>query len=412
MKGMPQNGLLSRPALPWARAGLRSALACGAYLLWLVTSILGGTLVGAPVYDGLQKGVSAICLAVLALAELVEPRRLPGLPLLLGLLALVAAVRLGSGQLALLYPLAFAVGLRDEPFERVARLTVAATLVTCLAVAACSQLGVVRDYVWDAGTRARHGLGFLYCTYPSHYLFNVTTLAVLLLRGRLGPAWALALLAANLAVYALTDSKAPFVLAVLLVAGALAVRRGGPGRARAACSLAMGLFVALPCAILALAVLYDPASGWMAALNDLLSNRLQQSHATMFRYGVAPFGQELDLVGKGLDASGALAPVAGRDTNYVDSSYLYLLVHYGPVALVAAVACFLAVCRQAARTQDGFLGVALCALALHSLLDPQLLMLQYSTLVLLAANTAFLARGLAAAPEGPGAERRRPWPGP
>lgn len=277
---------------------------------------------------------------------------------------------------------------------KVGAITVA---VAVTAVMVASQLGIVEDYMFPRGGGVfRHGLGFLYCTFPSHYLLSVV-LAYLYLRGkRLGWLEYLPILAANFAIYILTDSRNSFLLVLLVVACSVALRFNVFQlicRSGLMGGLIRWAFVACAALCIVATVAYDGDSEAWTRANSVLSNRLEQTQASLYRYGVTPFGSDITFLTNGLviTEDGAVDDETVKedgDTNFVDSSYMNILIRLGAVSLIASVALMTAGCWRAVFGGDLMLQFCLAVTALHSIVDTQMLELPYNLLLIVAFNSA------------------------
>ena len=101
------------------------------------------------------------------------------------LLATSAIAFLKSDVFFPVYTVLFIICGRKFRFREIAKCALAAmTFSVVLCIGACL-IGVTPDHIWvqNAGTRVRHGLGFRYATYASHYLLY-TWLLVLYLKER------------------------------------------------------------------------------------------------------------------------------------------------------------------------------------------------------------------------------------
>lgn len=74
--------------------------------------------------------------------------------------------------------------------------------------------------------------------------------------------------------------------------------------------------------------------------------------------------------------------MAYKDYNYVDSSYLQIVLTYGIVILLLLLIAYALLGREIVREQDWYLGIALVMSALHSIFDPQFLWMQYNIFLL------------------------------
>lgn len=277
--------------------------------------------------------------------------------------------------------------------RRAVALALVVTSVIVVVTVVSSQLGVIDDYLWlrADGEQVRHGLGFLYCTFPAHYLFFMTTAYSYLRRGDLRLAECVVIVLLDVYFYALTDSRNPFALTLLFLAAVMCLRVGrlrrllSEGRWRYALCGVFALFAALS---LVATVAYDPSTPLWSRANDVLSGRLAQTSASLDRYGIQPFGREVELAGNGLlvrEDGASRTEGEGVDVNFVDNAYMSSLIRCGVFPTLLTLSMMTSVCWGAARRRDPVLLAACAFTAVHALVDPQMLELNYNLLLLAAA---------------------------
>lgn len=261
-----------------------------------------------------------------------------------------------------------------------------ALAVSVLVVVGSSQIGLIQDHLFlRADGSVRHGLGFLYCTYLSHYYFNLV-LAYLYLRGR-APRWYeyAMILTINLLIYISTDSRNSFLLVLLVVVCDALIRSGLVDRimqSRVVKLVIKWCFVLCAAASIAATVAYSGSSSIWREANSLLSNRLEQTQESLEKYGITPLGQKIAFQGNGLimTEQGALEDEfvdSSADSNFIDSSYMNILIRLGIISLLLTITMMTSGCFAAVSEGDYSLQLCLVFTALHALLDPQLLELPY-----------------------------------
>lgn len=275
---------------------------------------------------------------------------------------------------------------RKIDFSTIALVAIVTIASISFLVVILSQLGIILDYIWDQGTRNRHGLGFLYCTTLSHLLLNVALLWIFLRRDDLKAAEIVTILVIDFFIFFFTDSKNSFLLVILALCLWFLLHIAWnkiPGRITQPL-LGQWVFPVFAVLSLIVSIAFDPTYPWWDWLNNALANRLSQTHSALLEYGVMPFGQELFLVGNGLTPDGVMEQTTGYfDTNFVDNSFMYILIHLGWIAFVATVAMLFLLGKRATKTGDEYLTLALFVMALHAIFDPQLISPVYNTFLFL-----------------------------
>lgn len=353
------------------------------WLVWRVFSISVLTFPdGSPVHTAIHYG----SLAVLLLAAAFGRKRPVHAIVALVLFVLGAVVYLQSGDAILVDLAVILYACSLFPLRWVMKIATIIVASTVAVVVIMSQVGLARDYLWPRGDgTVRHGLGFLYCTYVSHYYLNLV-LSYLYLRGdKLKWIEYVPIIAIDSIIYFLTDSRNSFLLVLFAVVLSIGIRFEPIKRlvrGRAMRSAVCGVFVLCAALSIAATVAYDGNSPTWRNMNSLLSNRLEQTQVSFHRYGVTPFGREITFLGNSIivtEEGIVELKAAGLpgDLNYVDCSYMNVLIRLGVLALLAAIAMLTAGCLQAVAGDCLVLQIGLVVTALHSLVDPQLLELPY-----------------------------------
>lgn len=275
---------------------------------------------------------------------------------------------------------------RNIDFKKIAITSIGIISIFSLIVVVLSLFGVINDYVWDPGTRNRHGFGFLYCTTLSHLFLTVSLLWIFLRRSALMLVEILGILTIDILIFIFTDAKNSFILVILTLALWLFLRVSKGRFASKKVLSISGAWIFPVLAILSLIcfLAFNPSSEFWNIVNHALANRLAQTQATLFTYGVLPFGQEIELVGNWLTPEGVMEISTGSfDTNFVDNSYMHILIYMGWVALAAVIFALFRLGKWAANTNNKYLTLCLCVIALHAVLDTQLIEPVYNTFLFL-----------------------------
>ena len=180
--------------------------------------------------------------------------------------------------------------------------------------------------------------------------------------------------------YVLTDTKNAFAITTLAIIAALFLKvwNGRFGK---------GLFVFLikditilgTCLMGGLVYLYDKSEFVSTTVNELLTNRLSLSYEGVQNYGIHLFGRAIEWIG------GTVYYDTETDFgsyNYVDSSYIQILLSYGIIFLIVLLIGYHLLGKRIVEQQEWYLGLVIVLSAAHSMFDPQLLWLQYDVFVL------------------------------
>ncbi len=276
---------------------------------------------------------------------------------------------------------------RRIPFERIARFTIPVCAVTLVAVILCAELGLCTNMVTQSDGRIRDYLGFRYVLYPGIIMTNLTLLAVYLRQDRLKWWEGLGLLLASFLVYLATDSRMNFLLAVLALLLAVFLKRK-PGflehrpafRKASAFSFLFWALISIP-----LMLFFTKDSFILHTLDNLLSNRLYLANFDYKVLGIHLFGSpDFQMTGSGLDLDGKV--YAGY-YNYLDNLYVQILIVYGVVLFVLALALITHVMwKLADQDKRGYLLGIFVLLALQAFIQDSFWFLWYNTFLFVLAD--------------------------
>ncbi len=129
--------------------------------------------------------------------------------------------------------------------------------------------------------------------------------------------------------------------------------------------------------MISLTILYDEGSSFLVRLNALLTGRLQLGHTAIDTYGIKSFGTAFTMVGAG----GTTALPLGYD--FVDSSYIMILVRYGAIVLAALFIQYIWMEKKAIKAGLKKLAWAAALIAVHSVIEHHLLELTFNLLLVL-----------------------------
>lgn len=247
-------------------------------------------------------------------------------------------------------------------------------------VVACSLNGVIENQIFMQGERVRYGLGFLYCSYTSHYLLLFLML-YLAISKKIRWYETVLLLAINVIGFRATDTKTD-ILSLVLMVMVLIILRVFEKKKTCMNIIAYGVLL-IPFLFWAfsiwLAVAYDGASDLWLTLDQILNNRLHLGHQAFLDYPPQMFGQKIRWIG-----GSALTknPELFWYYNYVDNNYLSITLQRG--VLFAFFMC-LAYGRAAylsIRTNQMALAAGLIVFMVIGLVNPEMRNLLYNTFLL------------------------------
>lgn len=243
-----------------------------------------------------------------------------------------------------------------------------------------SRIGLFLDYVPASKDRIRHFLGYGWTTTAPILFLFVTFCYIYLKNGKLKLWDTLLLLAVNTYFYVMTNTRFSFLVAVasILVFGLFSgfIERGRLISKNKNISLGIPFLCAFfSCGIHAL---YNENSEFWRNMNDLLSQRLWLGHDAIEKYGYTLFGQPIEWIGYSFWSK------EPKFYNYVDCSYLQLVLEYGIILLVLILILYGSLLVFAWERKQYCLYWIVIFILLFSITEPRLLNLSFNPFILLA----------------------------
>ena len=268
--------------------------------------------------------------------------------------------------------------------RRVILMSCVITGVFLFFTAAFSEIGITENYLFDVEfERPRYGLGFSWATIGPTLLFFFS-LQYIYLRKEYFRIWeAVIIEAVNVYMYLRTDTNLPFLLLSAFLV--FFVVQGLFKNHWRALRHLKWLYYVLPVLIcgltVALYILINYRSeGWINLwyeINDVLNNRLIYGRKAVMDYGWTLFGQQIEWVGSTITGQTGVY-------NYVDCSYIRILLDQGIVFLIAVLAVYTRMMVRAVKAGDFWLVFIVIIVLIHSFTEPRLMDLTFNVIPLLA----------------------------
>ena len=115
-----------------------------------------------------------------------------------------------------------------------------------------------------------------------------------------------------------------------------------------------------------------------------LTGRLLYGSMAIEEYGIKPFGDNIIFTGQ--RAEGELEEL---EYNYVDSSYLKILINYGPFMLIAILIFLILLTRYSFNKKDYYLLSIILVIELYCFMDSFLFCIELNPYLLLLCNIIY-----------------------
>lgn len=251
--------------------------------------------------------------------------------------------------------------------------------------------GCIPDLVYrQAGAMIRHSFGIVYPTdFAAHVAFLVLA-GWVLYGGTCAPLFACCALGLAVFTYYYCRAKCSVIILVLcalsMIYVSLTEKYSGKSRllnlfSRWTDNALTWVMTACAVMIICLAYFYNNSNAWAEAFNRLLNNRLLLGRQAMNDYGITWFGTAFDQIGYGGGTVWSSTQI--HNYNFVDSSYVLILVRYGAASLLALCARYVWMEKKALRNGCRRLAFAAALVAAHSVIEHHLPEICYNLFLIL-----------------------------
>ena len=327
----------------------------------MVRIIAYGLVCAKIMLDFLEKGYSKKELAVIVAV---------------GILFLISAYVTKDKNLLIYW--VFIVAAHDMDFQDIIKWSLWVHIGALMFVIGSCYVGILENRIFGLmyGIRIRDSLGFQYTTTGSNFFFYIILMWVYWRKSKITWPEVAVLIAGNLYLFSKTDTKNAFALGMLAIIGTVVLKYIPYLREykKIYSVLAVGIVPALSAGIISISIKYDQAILWMDKFNRLISGRLDLGKSGYLNYGLRLFGQKIEWIGG--------EPGEGIVYNFVDSSYMQMLLNFGPIILGLILAGLILIGIFIAVRKDTYFLLVFVLFAVHSTFDPQLVWIGYNSFLL------------------------------
>lgn len=300
-------------------------------------------------------------------------------------LACICLVLYSSGSINPFFWLLLIAGSRNIKFEKILKVYLAINVTIVLLAFCASSLDVIENLRYKTEKRGiRNSFGIIYPTdFGAHIFFMFLTFCYLKGEKLKYYHYGITILAAAL-VYSFSnarlDSGCTLALALLFALGNWIVHSRKVSWniktlwERGWNKLGMWVMPILSVFSIGITVIYQRNSSAWQALNEIVSNRLELGRRGIDEYGWSLFGQPLTLVGFG----GSV----GEQSNYnfVDCSYVYMLLRHGILFVVLMVVIFAICCYK--NRHDRYFLYAIALVSVNCMIAHHIIQIEYNPFAL------------------------------
>ena len=269
--------------------------------------------------------------------------------------------------------------------EKMIKCAFATRTVIWLFTLFCALTGIIEDYVRVEEARIRHFLGFDYVTLGFAHFLYLFLQFLFLKKGKLRLREYAVLMTINFLLYYWTKTRFPFVLTICILTFFLFYSRWfsrGILLKKLKWVFVLSPFMMALISVWA-AFSYNASNIWWSKLDLILSGRLYFSQQGLLTYGITLWGQPIKWQGSSLQTLWN-----GYETvyNYVDCSYLQILLNYGLVVLFLVLVFYALLIKKSIKEGEYYLTWIILFILLHSMTEPFLISMGYNPFILLFAT--------------------------
>lgn len=280
-------------------------------------------------------------------------------------------------QMLVLYTLIF-MAADDMDSNLIIKISLVTQLLILFISVGSAVSGLIEDVVWEPEVRARHFLGFDWVTTSAILALFAELEFVYLKKGKLNMFSYLVMIVFNGWLYVMTNSRMAFSMSVVFLTFFYFTGKKNSGNA--IINRFPHCFTLFPAGIALFAVLlhvnYQETWKFYWELNQILSNRLILGRDAFQKYGLTLFGTSIKWVGNSVDGIDGVY-------NYVDCSYLQILLEYGIVILALILVLYSLIIYSAYRQKKYYLCWIIVFILVFCVTEPRLIKLAFNPFLLL-----------------------------
>lgn len=296
------------------------------------------------------------------------------------LLLLSVVVSKFSGKRDLVYLVLLLGALRGIDIRFILKCYLIVQLILMAVIVSSALLGKITNVeIYRSKTKMRYALGYDYPSVTMTFVFFVIAAYVWLKQSYANWLVLITMGIGTIWIYRVTDARMGFFASLVILLFVLTISefgkkislqksRFGSMLGKVAAFFNDTLVFWLLGAMIVFCFLYPDASIAKLA-NKILNKRVQYGANALETYGVPVFGQVIEWVGFGGEYSGKIPK--GIKYNFVDCSYLQILLQYGMVWTLLTLVSISALLRKARKRKNWYQLFLLWMIVLYCFMEPR-----------------------------------------
>ncbi len=331
-------------------------------------------------YRGLKCVCAVICLVIVIIKFFSKIYNKQAIIAYILLAAVVAVTAYYSKNIANVWYFAIFAAAYKEDAKKTITISVIVTAIMMAVIIGCSYTEIGIDYIFDAEERARHGLGFGWTT-TSPILFLFLSMEYLYIRGRKMKIFEYAILEA-IAVYFYVMTNTRFTFAVTTLVIVIMCIEGMQKNSWRIWRRLKWFWLCVPMMLcilcLAMYIFYDRENSAWQFINNLMGSRLTIGQNVINSVEYTWFGQYIHWNGY------SIADPEAYYYNYVDCSYIQIMLQYGFTFLAATAAIYTNAIYNSIKANKYNMTFILVVILAFSVMEPRLMNMMFNVFPLAA----------------------------
>lgn len=284
-------------------------------------------------------------------------------------IALLFVISVKAESVTILFNFWFIFTAKDYPKEKLMRFVIAFQVLIMTAVVAGCMMGFLEDWIYMQDNRVRHSLGYGYPNALPSIYFYVVLASCYLLRKRFTVLHFAVFQILNYIIFYYTKTRTAFALTALALFVFLFLRVYGKTLRDNKWNRLVYVHSVWIIALLSIlaCLAYNPSSSLWIRLDAFVNNRLRLGHDALLVNRLTLFGQKIQWYGFG--GYGYTFMEMEGEYNYVDCSYVKILLDNGIIMLFLAVLGYAYAANEEMKKGNRYFCVALLFANLYSIVE-------------------------------------------
>lgn len=255
-------------------------------------------------------------------------------------------------------------------------------LFLTIMIAVASRIGLVSDWMYNIEGRNRHSLGYVYPSYIASIFFYMVLAYMYIRKEKLHLLETIMIGVLNCIIFVLTDSKTSFVLSFLAIVVFFVLKYYKKELKNNLISKLLYSYSVFGIAIISIVtcIVYNDENNFLVKINSFINNRLIMGHNALVEHGVTLFGEKIRWIGFG--GLGYTTSALKEEYNFVDCSYVKVLLDYGIIFFVIMLSGYALVSYRAIKEKDRFLCTCILFMCIYSIIEPRIIEFGFNPFVL------------------------------